>query len=69
MNVYHCDFVEIVDYFGSIRAKVVIRDNPDSGRWSADEVLITSKVKSIDFEKGVIITHNSIYLFDPEYWQ
>ena len=58
---YRCELLQIIDQ-GSWRARVAIKDKHPTG----DGVLVTSSIKMIDFERGMILTKNSLYLFEPD---
>ncbi len=58
--VYKCKLMGIdTTDFGSVVAKVRLLGTP------SDSYLRTSPILSIDFERGVCITLNSIYQFEP----
>ena len=63
MNIYRCKLLAITnEYAGEWRAKVELLDDHARFGGNKGDYCTTSKVKSIDFEKGVIQTQNSIYL-------
>lgn len=64
MRYYMCTFLELVHHSDdTYKAKIIlISDDLDRG-YFANDTLKTSAIKSIDFEAGVIITQNSVYLF------
>lgn len=65
MNVYRCKFLEIFHYpCNDIRARVILLDNHKAMGGNAGDTCTTSKLKSIDFERGIIVTQNSMYLFE-----
>lgn len=65
MNTYRCDFTDLTTNFGvEHRARVVMKEDHKGMGGRVGEVTITSAVKMIDFERGIIVTQNSIYLFD-----
>lgn len=62
MNAYRCKY----KYLSPEGRAVIIMIDPHKGMGGDEgEVTITSKVKTIDFANGVMVTQNSVYLFEP----
>lgn len=69
MRVVCCGYHGIVnglgchDYLGR-RVSVQLLEDDDRGN-KCEDYIITSRVKSIDLERGIIVTQNTIYIFNP----
>lgn len=63
---YRCELIAIVPLGGFYRLQVrMLEDHKGAGGLKGQDT-ITSNVKSIDFERGIAITKNSIYHWAPE---
>lgn len=74
MKVFKCRFISLCGYAGDpvtdvpssalVRAKVMMREDHDKWGGRAGEVTFTSAVRSVDFERKLIVTLNNIYDFN-----
>ena len=74
MRVFQCKFISLCDYAGcdvielprlsSVRAKVLMHEDHDKWGGRMNEVTVTSAIRSIDFERKLIVTRNNIYDFN-----
>lgn len=62
MNVYRCKLRRFDDCGYEWRANVMLLDDHKDLGGQAGEMCVTSAIKSIDFERGIIVTKNSIYI-------
>ncbi|WP_316207446.1 hypothetical protein [Bradyrhizobium sp. SZCCHNR3118] len=55
--------IEKMPISGQIRARVVMGEDHDKLAGSEGEIAITSAIRSIDFERRLIVTQNNVYQF------
>ncbi len=58
---YFCEFIDLVPLDGGFAMRAVVT-TPSRSFPSGSEIR-TSKLKSIDFERGIAVTQNSVYCF------
>lgn len=68
MQIFKCSLVQFPipheECVGDRRARVKLVDNDHVKAMAlAGETVVTSRVKMIDYESGILLTQNSIYLF------
>jgi len=61
MNKYECELKDIIVYGGTHRARIIMKENHKELGGRVGESTITSPIRSIDFERCIIVTRNSIY--------
>lgn len=74
MKVFRCQLIGLCDFAGctvvnipayeQVRAKVMMHEDHNKWGGRAGEVTITSTIRSIDFERKLIVTRNNIYDFN-----
>ncbi|MHC2552387.1 hypothetical protein [Bradyrhizobium elkanii] len=73
MRLYDCRLLGFVDALGgpikempiscAIRARVIMNEDHEELGGGKDDITITSAVRSIDFERRLIVTQNNLYQF------
>lgn len=63
MKYYKCLFHELVNKVDHYTARLTLSDTDKERGFVAGDIIQTSRIKSIDFVAGVIVTQNSVYLF------
>lgn len=64
-NVYRCKLNGLINV-GTCRASVIMIDDHKGMGGRAGEPTTTSRVLTLDLVNGVLVTKNSVYIFDPE---
>lgn len=66
MNVYRCEFISIEQephFSARWRANVKLLDDHKGFGGQSGDRCTTSTIKLIDFERGIIVTQNSVYIW------
>lgn len=67
MTHYRCEFIRLTETraAGYVQACVRLLEDHKGAGGSAGETCFTSRVRSIDFERGILVTQNNIYTWKP----
>lgn len=65
MRVFKCEFLGLFTEYGmhDVRAKVKMHEDHDLFGSQAGGITVTSPLKFIDFERGILLTRNNVYDF------
>ena len=63
MKIYKCSLNDLVQRIDHWTARITMLEHDKERNYKIGDCLMTSRIDTIDFGRGIIVTQNSIYQF------